>query len=155
MGRALAAVGVLLFVCFAILGAAIFFSREEDRIAVDADLAEDITRAIAVAEDRGEPVDLARLAPFAWDRVLVVAEDTPREEISAAIGSEFKGDLPYDAESQELFVFLRDGELVRFADYRGRGRFAGVEKPIARLTPEQAVFEVNDLVARPVGAPVG
>ena len=151
MGRALVLVGGALVACFLVLGLAIFLSREEDRIAVDSDLAENIARAIALSEDRDEPVELARLAPFAWDRVLIVAEDTPRESISEAIGTEFKGDLPYDAESGELFVFVRGRELARFADYRGLGRFEGVERPIAALERGDAVFEVEDLVVRPAG----
>jgi hypothetical protein len=149
MGRALFVIGVLLLACFTILGGAIYLSREEDRVAVDAELAESITRAIAVAEDRGEDVDLTRLAPFAWDRVLVVGEDTPRELISEAIGEEFKGDLPYDAESGELFVFVLGQSLARFADYRGSGRFQGVERPIDTFERARAAFRVQDLVVRP------
>lgn len=149
MGRALAAAAGLLVLCFAILGILVFATRQEDRVAVDSILAERITRAVAEAQQRGEDVELARYATFAWDEVLVVAADTPRSVISAELGFEFKGDLPYDAESGELFVFLNGGRLSRFADYRGSGAFAGLVRPIARLTAASAVFEVRDLVARP------
>jgi hypothetical protein len=149
--KALIGVGAALVLCFAVLGAAVFLTREEDRIAVDSDLAEDITRAIATSEDREEPVDLARLADFPWDRVLIVAEDTSREAISQEIGTEFKGDLPYDAESGEIFVFVRGRELARFADYRGLGRFEGIERPIASVQRADAVFDVQDLVVTPAG----
>jgi len=151
MGRALFAVGALLVGCFVVLGLTVFLTREEDRVAVDSELAESITRAIATAEQRGQPVDLSRLAPFGWDRVLIVAEDTSRGAISAAIGSEFKGDLPYDAESGELFVFVRGSALARFADYRGLGVFDGFERPIAAVERADARFDVRDLVVRPGG----
>ena len=151
MTKALIAVGAALVLCFVVLGVAVFVTREEDRIAVDSDLAENITRAIATAEQREEPVDLPRLAEFPWDRVLIVAEDTSREAISAELGTEFKGDLPYDAESGELFVFVDGKRLARFADYRGLGRFEGIERPIASVERADAVFSVRDLVVRPGG----
>ena len=151
MGRALVAVGVALLLCFGVLGAVVLLTRDEDTIAVDSGLAERITKAVAEAEQRAEPVDLAALTPFGWDRVVVFAPRTPRAAVDRALGFEFKGDLPYDAESSEVFAFADDGppaRLVRFADYRGRGRFEGLERPVAELTPQQAVFDVRSLVAR-------
>ena len=152
MGRALFAVGTFLVLLIAALIVAVVMTRGEETYAVDNLLAENISREVATAEDNTGRVDLAAVTDFEWDTVLLVAEDTPRERLEEALGTEFRGELNYDVESSELFVFMRDGELVRFADYRGRGRFTGVERPIARLTPEEAVFEVSDLVARPVGA---
>ena len=149
MGRALAAVGALLVLCFVIFGAVIFVTREEDRVAVDSALAEDLTRAVVAVNDTEDPLEVARYAKFDWDELLLVAKDTPRSVLSAELGFEFKGDLPYDAESGELFVFLRDGELARFADYRGHGLFADFDPPIGRFARAEAVFEVRDLVARP------
>lgn len=156
MGRALLAVGTFLVLLIAALIVSVVVTRGEETYAVDNLLAESISREVATAEQESSGrVDLAAVTDFEWDTVLVVAEDTPRERLEEALGTEFRGELNYDVESSELFVFMRDGELVRFADYRGRGRFAGVERPIARLTPEEAVFEVSDLVARPVGADAG
>jgi hypothetical protein len=149
MARALVAVGAALVLCFAILGAVVYFTRSEDTIAVDSGLAESITKAVAEAEQRGEPVDLSRLTSFPWDRVVVFVPRTPKAVVDKALGFEFKGDLPYDAESSEVFAFVDDGRLARFADYRGRGTFAGLERPVDELTPRQAVFDVHDLVARP------
>ncbi len=150
MGKALIAVGTFLVLCFAILGGIIFFTRDEDTFAVDALLAERLSRAVAEAEQRGEDVDLRLLADFDFDRVLIYAPDTPRAEVSRALGFEFKGELRYTAESSEVFVFTRRGRFVRFADYRGRGRFAGLQRPIAELSAGDAVFRVRDLVARPI-----
>jgi hypothetical protein len=149
MGRALVAVGAALLLCFAGLGALVYFTRDEDTVAVDSVLAEALTKAVAESEQRGEPVDLSRLTDFSWDRVVVYVPGTPKQAVSRALGFEFKGDLPYDAESSEVFVFADGGKLARFADYRGHGIFVGLRRPIDRLTPAQAVFTVHNMVAQP------
>lgn len=153
MGRALLAVGSLLVLCIVLLIVSVVLTRGEETYAVDNLLAESLSREVATAEDNSKLVDVAAVTDFEWDTLLLVSEDTPLEQLEQALGDTFQGHLNYDVESSELFVFLRDGELVRYADYRGLGTFAGVEKPIARLTPERAVFEVSDLVARPVRIP--
>ena len=149
MGRVLVAIGGALVLCFVVLGAVVYLTRDEDTVAVDAVLAERITRAVAEAEQRGEDVDLARLTPFEWDRVVVFKPRTPDAVVDRALGFEFTGDLPYDVESSEVFVFVDGTRLARFADYRGRGAFEGLERPVDELTPQEAVFEVRDLVATP------
>ncbi|MDP9376976.1 MAG: hypothetical protein M3P40_05300 [Actinomycetota bacterium] len=149
MGRALLAVITLLLLCIVGLGLSVYFTRGEKTYAVDNLLAEELGRDVATAEDQGRPVVLADITKFEWDQVLVVAKGTPRERIERALGRDFQGHINYDVESAELFVFVRDGELVRYADYRGRGRFTGVKKPIDKLTPATAVFEVRNMVARP------
>jgi hypothetical protein len=143
MGRALVAVGAALALCFAAIGVLIYVERQEDRVAVDNVLAEELSRELTTARNAPEPVVLAEVTPFGWDRVFVFARRTPPERISDALGFEFTGDLPYDVESQELFVFVRRGELVRFADYRGRDRFVGLDRPVQPLFPDEAVFEVG------------
>ena len=153
MGRALLAVGSFLVLCIVALIVSVVLTRGEESYAVDNLLAEGLSREVATAESNSKLVDVAAVTDFEWDTLLLVAEDTPPERLEEALGQTFQGNLNYDVESGELFVFLRDGELVRFADYRGLGRFEGVEKPIARMTPEEAVFEVEDLVARPVRTP--
>ncbi len=152
MGRALLAVGTFLVLLIVALIVSVVLTRGEETYAVDNLLAEGLSREIATAEENSRQVDVAAVTDFEWDTLLLVEEDTPRARLEQALGSDFRGHLNYDVESRELFVFLRDGELVRYADYRGRGRFAGVDKPIARLTPDEAVFDVSDLVARPVAA---
>ena len=149
MGKALIAVGGLLVLCFAILGAAVFLTREEDRVAVDQILAEELSRQIALADQAPDPVEFDVVTEFAWDELVIVARGTAREDIDAELGFEFKGDLPYDAESQELFIFVRDGELAKFADYRGRLTFDGIDRPFARFAPREAVFDVAGGTIRP------
>src|ERR1700754_1550455 len=129
MARALLAVGALLAVAFGILGFVVFSTRSEDRIAADNTLAENLTRAIQLADQQGGEVDLTRLAPFPWDRVLVMQPGTARSAVSEALGSEYKGDLPFGSSGQ-VFVFARGDEIARIADYRGRGTFTGFERPL-------------------------
>jgi len=148
MGRALTAVGALLALMFAIFGLAVYLNREEEAVAVDNLLAEDLTRAIALAEIQGDgEVVLAEETDFAWDRVLIVARGTPDAAISRRLGFPWRGDVPI--EMGDILIFLSGNELARYADYRGEGRFAGIERPFAEFTREEAVFEVDDLVVRP------
>jgi hypothetical protein len=153
MGKALLAVGGFLAFCFLVFGGVVFFTRDEDTIAVDAILAEGISKAFVETQQRGEPLDLRELTPFDWDRVLIYEPGTPRAEVSRRLGFDFKGDLPYTAESSEVFVFTNRGDFVRFADYRGRGRFEGLQRPFQALNANDAVFEVHDGVARLASRP--
>ena len=146
MARALIAVGALLAVAFGVLLLVVFATREEDRVAVDDLLSLELTRSIGQSD--GVVVDLRRLARGDWDRVLVVAPGTSREQISDALGSEFKGDLPFGS-TGPLFVFAAGSSLVRFADYRGRATFAGFDEPIDELLRADAVLRVErGVVAR-------
>jgi hypothetical protein len=148
MTRALIAVGALLALAFAGFGAVVFFTRQEDRVAVDNVLALSLTKAIGTADEQGGQVDLRRLAGGDWDRVLVVAPGTDRDLVSQALGSEYKGDLPFGSQGQ-LFVFARGSNLVRFADYRGRATFTGFERPLDTVPRAGAVLAVRDLVVTP------
>jgi hypothetical protein len=148
MARALGAVGALLAVAFAVLLVVVFATREEDRVAVDDLLSLELTRSIGSSE--GGTVDLRRLARGEWDRVLVVAPGTPRETVSEALGSKFNGDLPFGS-TGELLVFAAGDALVRFADYRGRARFAGFEEPVDELPRPDAVLSVRGGVVGPAG----
>ena len=148
MARALFAVGALLALCFAILGLVVFLSRSEDQLAVDNQLAENLTRAIFLSEDLGQDVDLRRLARFNWDRVLVVAPGTSSADVSRVLGGDYKADLPLPSAST-VFVFARGQSLAGVADYRGRGTFAGFDQPIGALPRDRAVLRVRDLVVSP------
>jgi hypothetical protein len=149
MTRALVAVGALLAVAFLILWLAVFSTREEDRVTADNQLAEELTRAIQVSEEEnGGEVDLRRLAPFPWDRVLVMPAGTPRDAVSDTLGSEYSGELPFGS-TGEVFVFARGDSVARIADYRGRGTFKGFERPVAELPRDRALLRVRDLVVSP------
>ena len=150
MTKALAAVGAALALALAVLGLVIHLNRDEDAIAVDNLLAESITREIATAEQRGEAVDLSDLTQFDWDTVLIADRNATRADVSRAAGAEWKGDLAF--RTGDLLIFLRDGHVERFADYRGEGRFEGLQRPIARVDRKDAVFSVRALVIRPRGS---
>jgi hypothetical protein len=151
MARALTAVGGLLALALLILGLAVYLGRDEGTIAVDNLLAEDITRAIGTAEDRGEDVDLGKIANFEWDELVVADPDLTRAQLSHALGRPWKGALEF--RTGDLLIFLHDGALARFADYRGDGHFEGIRRPLARLDRDAAVFRVRGLVIRPLKPP--
>jgi hypothetical protein len=146
--RALIAVGAALVLFIAALGAVVFLTRDEDNIAVDNPLAENLTRAVALAEAESDGrVDLRALAPFPWDEVLIVARGTSRAAISERLGYEWTGEIGF--QTGELLIFLADGRVARFADYRGLGRFEGFDVPFHALPRDRAVLRVRDLVVSP------
>jgi hypothetical protein len=147
MARALTAVGAALVLLIGLLALAVALTRDEEGFAVDNLLSEEITRAIGTAEDRGEDVDLAALTDFGWDEVVIAERDTTHDEISQELGREWRGDLRF--RTGDLLIFLSDGRATRFADYRGDGRFEGIERPFARFARADAVFTVRSLVIRP------
>ena len=150
MGKVLFAVCAFLALCIAGLALVAYLGRAPETQAVDNLLAEDLTRRIQTAEAQaGGQVDLAAATTFPWDRVLLVAPGTPAQRISDTLGYTFEGVMNYDAESNGLFVFERGQRVVRFADYRGRGRFEGFRRPIASLPFDRALLRVRGLVIRP------
>ena len=150
MARALTVVGTALALLVLGLGLAVYLTRDEDNIQVDNLLAERFTREVALAEANGRDVDLRELAPFDWDRVLIAARDAPREAISRRLGYEWTGTLGF--QTGELLILLdARGRVVRFFDYRGEGRFAGIDTPFAELARDGAVFRVRGLVITPKG----
>jgi hypothetical protein len=151
MTRALTAVGAALALALLVLGLVIYVNRDENGIAVDNLLAEDITRAIATAEDRGEDVDLGRIANFQWDELVIAERDATRAQLTRELGFPWEGDLEF--RTGDILIFLRDGELARFADYRGEGRFEGIDRPFAHFDRDAAVFRVRGLVIHPLKPP--
>ena len=80
--------------------------------------------------------------------MLIAERDRDAARTSRArSASPWKGDLAF--RTGDLLIFVRDGHVARFADYRGEGRFEGVERPIARFDRDDAVFRVRSLVIRP------
>jgi hypothetical protein len=147
MARALTAVFAALALMLAGLGLAVYLTRDEDNIQVDNVLSENFTRAIALSEAKGADVDLRQLAPFEWDRVLIVEPGTSRAAISRRLGHEWTGTLGF--ETGDKLILLKGKKVERFFDYRGNGRFAVVDRPFAELPRAKAVFRVRDLVITP------
>jgi len=147
MARALIVIGAALALAFAGLGLVVYLNRSEDLVAVDNLLSERLTRSFQLAEGLGQDVDLARETDFAWDRVLFVEPGTPPSRISRALGSTFRGSPSF--QGGELLVFARGTRMVRYADYRGRGVFARIPRPVGELPRHRAVLRVRDLVIFP------
>jgi hypothetical protein len=148
MGRVLALVAAALALLIGGLVLAVYLTRDEDNIQVDNILSENFSKAVALAEDPQEGtkgvVDLRQVADFFdWDSVLAVAPGVSRDSISNALGRKWTGIVGVDA--GELLIFLRGGDVVRFANYRGTGRFAGL-RPIQEIQRNDAVFRVRSLV---------
>src|SRR3954447_15322555 len=114
MGAVLGLVAGALVFFIAALGLAVYFTRDEDNLQGDNLLAENFTKAVALAPENGGKVVLEDLAPFAWDRVLLVQGRTPRAEISRRLGQEWTGIDTIDG--GDLLLFLRGKKVVRFAD---------------------------------------
>lgn len=148
MARALTAVGAALALLLLGFGLAVYLTRDEDNIQVSNVLSEEFTRAVALAEAQRTDVDLRQLAPSSWDTVLIVERGTPRDAISRRLGYEWTGTLGF--ETGELLILLERGQVVRFFDYRGEGRFAGIDTPFEELPRDLAVFRVRDLVITPI-----
>ena len=151
MARALAAVGAALVFLLLVLGVVVYLNRDEDAIAVDNLLAENISREIGTAEQRGADVDLADVTNFKWSHVLVAERRAGRGAISKALGAPWKGEVAFG--TGDLLIFVNGKHVARYADYRGEGRFAGVPMPVARFAHDDAVFSVRDLVIRPKRPP--
>jgi hypothetical protein len=150
MGRALIAVGAALAILVGGLALAVFVTRDEDNIQADNALSEDFTRDVASA--RRDDMYPRRAAPFEWARVLLVAPGTPREAISRRLGYEWTGTSGIEGAYETLILLDGRGKVARFLEYRGAGRFAGVEESIPELPRERAAFRVSeDLVLTPKG----
>ena len=106
-----------------------------------------MTRALLAV---GALLGLSGIAPFAWDRVRVRQPGTARATVSQALGSEYKGDLPFGSRGQ-VFVFARGDQVARIADYRGRATFNGFERPLDALPRDRATLRVDNLVVSPAG----
>jgi hypothetical protein len=153
MTRALIAVGIALALLIGGLGLAVYLTRDEDYIQVDAPLAERITKAIATAEDRGKDVNLSREAPFAWDHILLVARGVEPDRISRRLGYTWNGRIGF--QTGELILFMQRGKAIAFADYRGEGTFAGFPTPFASIPRAQSIWRVRDLTIRPAPRAAG
>jgi hypothetical protein len=151
MGRVLALVAAGLALCIAVLIVAVVVTRDRSRPQSDILVSENLTKAVTTTQDPENGthgvVRLADVAPFDWDRVLLIAPGTRRAAISRRLGRAWTGIDTVDG--GEALIFLHDGKVVRFADYRGNGRFAGFPEPVAELPRSRAVFVVRDLVIRP------
>jgi hypothetical protein len=147
MGMVLGLVAGALVFFIAVLGLAVYFTRDEDNLQSDNLLAESFTKEVALAPQQGGTVDLPAIARFDWDRVLLVQPGTSREAISERLGQEWTGIDTVDG--GDLLIFLLGDDVVRFTDYRGSNSFEGFERPFAEIPRARASFSVRDRVVSP------
>ena len=134
MTRALFAVGALLALAFlGLRPRRLPRPATRTRVAADNLLAENLTRAIAAERGgRGGEVDLRALAPLPLGpRARRRAGHAARADVSAALGSEYKGDAAVRQRRPGLRLRPRD-EVARIADYRGRGDVRGLRAAARR-----------------------
>jgi hypothetical protein len=141
--RVFVAVAAALILCVAGLVVVVVAGREEEQLAVDNLLAERLSLEIA----RSEVLRMEDVTTFPWDTLLIVERGTPDEEIERSLTGEWTGGVNF--ETGDLLLFVRNGRVERYADYRGEGRFENVERPVAEFTRDDAVFRVDDLVITP------
>jgi hypothetical protein len=145
MGRVLGLVAGALVFCIAVLALVVYVTRDEDNIQADNLLAERFTREIALAPVNTDGiVDMREVAPFEWDRVLLVQAGTSRAAISRRLGREWTGIDTVDG--GDLLIFLKDNKVVRFADYRGNLLFTGFKRPFDEL-PERLRVQAPEIRA--------
>ena len=143
MKKALLAVSTLLALCIGGLVVVVVAGREQEQLAVDNLLAERLSLEVA----RSEVVRFDELTTFPWDTLLVVERDASAQEIEEHLAEDWRGGVNF--KTGDLVVFVRDGRVARYADYRGEGGFEGVERPVATFARDDAVFRVEDLVITP------
>ena len=113
-----------------------YFTRDEDNFQADNILAENFTLAVnQAAQEGGDREPARRRAASRGTACCWSQPDTPRDAISERLGFEWTGIDTVDG--GDLLIFLRDGKVVRFADYRGTGSFEGFERPFDEL-PDDA-----------------
>lgn len=146
MGRVLGLVAAALVLAIGGLVLAVYLTRDEDNIQADNILSENISKAIALANDPDEGtngvVTLADVAGFGWDRVLLVSPGVSRARISEALGHKWTGIVGIDA--GELMIFRDGQDIARFANYRGTGSFHGLE-PLQEVPRDRARLRVRGL----------
>lgn len=134
-----------------VLGLAYHFTTTYQSCRSHADLREALRVAIAASADGTAPVRLSAITDFAWGRADILVNYKPSGSIADC---PFQWD--WSRETREkliagdlltVIVFLRDGKLVRYLEYRrDRADFVDVKNP---YTPETAVFRVTSPPANP------
>ena len=128
MGRVLALVAGALVFFIAALGLAVYFTRDEDNLQADNLLAENFTKAVdARARERRPRRPARRRALRVGSRAARAARHARARRSRERLGHEWTGIDTVDG--GDLLLFLRDGKVVRFADYRGSNTFEGFERP--------------------------
>ena len=110
-----------------------------------AELRGSLRAAIQASADSAAPVQLARITEFPWDRADILVNYKPS---GATTDCPFQWDWSRDTRDKliagdllTVIVFLRDGKLVNYLEYRrDRAEFVHVKNP---YSPDEAAFRVT------------
>ncbi len=116
-----------------------------------ADLRETLRAAIEASADGAAPVRLSTITDFAWDRADILVNYKPS---GSSTDCPFQWDWSRETRDKliagdllTVIVFLKDGKLVRYLEFRrDRADFVHVKNP---YTPETAVFRVTSPTENP------
>ena len=119
-----------LFVCIALLVLAVFLTRDEDNLQADNLLAERFTLEVGPRRGHSTCAGSRRSSGTAC-----CSSPRARRARRSRAGSAASGPGSTPSTAATCLIFRRGDEVVRFADYRGLGRFEGFERPFDELPP--------------------
>lgn len=70
-------------------------------------------KILALAKAHSEPVELRSLTGFEWDEFAFAPEGTKVDTLEDVFGERIVNDQRYYTNSRNLFVFRKDGQIVR------------------------------------------
>jgi hypothetical protein len=128
-----------------VLGLAYHFTTTYQSCRGHADLRQALRVAIETSARGTDPLRLSAITDFAWDRADILVNYKPSGE---STDCPFQWDWSRETREQlitgdllTVIVFLRDGKLVNYLDYRRDwAEFGEVKNP---YTPKTAVFAVS------------
>ena len=136
-----------------VLGLGYHFLTTYQDCSSHANLRESLRAAIRTSADGTVPVQLAQITDFPWDRADILVNYKPG---GATIDCPFHWDWSRDTRDKliaenllTVIVFLRDGRLVNYLEYRSDlADFVAVKNP---YSPDKAAFRVAPSPINPKG----
>ncbi len=136
-----------------VLGLGYYFLTTYQSCRSHAELRESLRVAIKASAEDTVPVQLSRLTDFVWDRADILVNYKPS---GATTDCPFQWDWSRDTRDKliagdllTVIVFLRDGKLVNYLEYRRDwAEFVHVKNP---YSPEEAAFRVTPSPTTPDG----
>ena len=136
-----------------VLGLGYHFLTTYQDCSSHANLRESLRAAIRTSADGTVPVQLAQITDFPWDRADILVNYKPG---GATSNCPFQWDWSRDTRDKliagnllTVIVFLRDGKLVNYLEYRRDwAEFVHVKNP---YSPEEAAFRVTPSPTNPEG----
>ena len=144
---------VYLSLAVLVLGLGYHFLTTYQSCSSHAQLRESLRAAIKASAGGTGRVELARIAEFPWDRADILVNYKPS---GASTDCPFQWDWSREKRDRliagdllTVIVFLRDGKMVNYLEYRGdRADFVDVKNP---YSPQTAIFSVEPSLHNPNG----